>query len=318
MKRIGLILLCAILMLTLSSCVEEESEESLKTPEMSSLVTYTISDTESIRLLYNDYYSGYGEWIKDGETTKIHYLIDYEYWGFFASREGITEIIIALYRIDGVTVQLDPYTNEPTPSIMESDTNSDTLIGRFDEGLLNSTVFSYYDQDSGEYEAEPSVSISNISVEHTDMIMFDWAPEEWRQFVQNANDGILRLDEADLWYSFAEGRGEWITNGVTIPIRIKLIEYAPAMIIYDSSGEEEKLLLFGSGTSEDGFTLTLDEINTSMFYGDTVQSVTVRIVDSIEPPTTEEPITDPITDPWTEPTTEPPISLPITDPKVDA
>lgn len=304
MKRICLILLCAILMLTLTSCVEEESEESLKTPEMSSLVTYTISDTESIRLLYNDYYTGYGEWIKDGEITRILYSIDYNYWGLFASRNGITEIIIVLHRIDGVTVQLDPYTNEPAPYTLGSYAYPDTLIGRLDEGLLNSTAFTYYDQDAGEYEAEPSVSISNITVEHTDMIMFDWAPEEWRQFIQNANDGFLQLDEADLWYSFVEKRGEWTTNGVAIPIRIELIDYAPAMIIYDISGEEEKMILFGCGESEDGFTLILDEINTSMFYGNTVPSVTIRIVSSIEPPETEVPVTEPATEPSDGPTIE--------------
>lgn len=294
MKRLSILLLCVILMLSLTSCVEEESPESLEMPEDSSIVTYTISDTESIRLLYNDYFTGYGEWIKDGEIIKIHYLIDYDYWGFFASREGIAEIRIELYRIDGVTVRLDPYTNELTPSALGLGLYPDNLIGRLDEGMLNSTSITYYDHDAGGYEAEPSVSISNIAVEHTEMIMFDWAPEEWRQFVQNAKDGFLKLDEADLWYSYAEGRGEWITSGVAIPIRIELIEYAPAMIIYDISGEEEKIILFGRGTTEDEFTLILDEMNTSMFYGDTVSSVTVRVVASIEPPETEAPITESI------------------------
>ena len=89
-------LLCIVLLLSLCSCVQEESEETLKMPEIGSMVEYHISDTEYLRILYNDYYTNYGEWIKDGETTRLYIETDEDYWGLFASRYGITGLSIVI------------------------------------------------------------------------------------------------------------------------------------------------------------------------------------------------------------------------------
>jgi hypothetical protein len=277
--------------------VKEESPESLKMPDYPSLVTYTISDTQSIRLLYHntivksDTIAGFGEWITDGEVTPITYSIHHKYWGMLFSREGIAEIIITLDRIDEISI-MEEYDGTVKPMFTLP---QDSLIGRFDEGMLNSQTFTFFNHETDEYDPEHIVSIRSIQVETPDFEFFDWAPDKWKQFHQSASDAVLVANEIDLWYSFADQYGEWTTNGVVVPIRMELVEYAPALLIYDVSDDTEIRIFFGSGTVTDEGTLCLDTLHTNMFYKDTVPSLTFSI--SSEPPTTGEklPLTLPIT-----------------------
>ena len=75
-KAIGIILLAVALLpvlCTFASCYRVP-DENRKLPSENCVMVYTISDKESIRILYNpgsDYHL-YGEWIKDQTTTPVH------------------------------------------------------------------------------------------------------------------------------------------------------------------------------------------------------------------------------------------------------
>lgn len=74
-KAIGIILLAVALLPVLcifASCYRVP-DENRKLPSENCVMVYTISDKESIRILYNpdsDYHL-YGEWIKDQTTTPV-------------------------------------------------------------------------------------------------------------------------------------------------------------------------------------------------------------------------------------------------------
>lgn len=74
-KAIGIILLAVALLpvlCTFASCYRVP-DENRKLPSENCVMVYTISDKESIRILYNpgsDYHL-YGEWIKDQTTTPV-------------------------------------------------------------------------------------------------------------------------------------------------------------------------------------------------------------------------------------------------------
>lgn len=75
-KAIGIILLAVALLsvlCTFASCYRVPDEDR-KLPSENCVMVYTISDKESIRILYNpdSNYHLYGEWIKDQTTTPVH------------------------------------------------------------------------------------------------------------------------------------------------------------------------------------------------------------------------------------------------------
>ena len=64
-------ILCILLLLSLCACdlFEEEKEETPKTPFLDSLVEYRISDDEYILMIYDDYFSNYGEWRRGHKSS---------------------------------------------------------------------------------------------------------------------------------------------------------------------------------------------------------------------------------------------------------
>lgn len=263
-KHIFVIILCIALMLSLSSCVEEESEETLASPEFDTMMEYRISDTEYIRLLYSNEYSGFGEWVKDGEIKKLFYDCEYKYWGILFSRMGVTEQIITIYEIEDLALASTP---EEDGYSYRYVSGGDKLIARLDEGLLNSTKVIMYGSN-GELTDE-TLEISEINRIENYEGFFDWVTPEWEAFCASSEDAYYEIKELSLQFSSVTGQGEWITNGVAVPVRIEFDSLACNVRVFDISGEKEARILFGNGYMEEG-DFVVDDFTSSMVYGDTV------------------------------------------------
>lgn len=256
-KILSSLLLCIILLLSLCSCVEEESEETLKMPEIGSMVEYRISDTEYIIVLFNDYYSNYGEWIKDGEATKIFVDTNEVYWGIFTGRMGITELNIVISEL----------------TLEKSKVEKGKILASTDEGFLNSTMFTI--EETGEI-----LQITNIKVSKNYEGNFDWATPEWKKFCSPKENEYYKIEKLSVKINSVTREGEWSTNEITVPVKIVFDEWFYSVEIFDISGEEDCLIFYGNGHIEDG-ALVIEKAWSRMFYENSVTDITItKVADS--------------------------------------
>lgn len=256
-KSFLLVFLCLCLLLSLCSCVEEEMPETLEMPELGTLIEYRISENECFRVLFDDYYTNFGEWVKDGETTKVLFRTEEDYWGLLFSRYGITElrIYVSEFTLDG------KYENGGYALNAEKD------IACTDEGFLNSTTFTML--DTGEV-----LQITDIVITENYEGDFDWATPEWKEFCAPAENTSYEIEQLSLRCDSATKAGEWITNGVSVPVKIVFDEWVCSVEIFDVSSGEEKRIFFGNGHMEDG-VLVIDTCTSDMFYANTVTDLKI-------------------------------------------
>lgn len=252
-------LLCIVLLLSLCSCVEEESEETLKMPPDKSIVEYHISEDEYIRL----YCGGIpvGEWICGDEIKRVVFDFYEQYWGIFASRYGVTEFNVVIYELESLEKEcfLATAPNRYSPSYGKQ-------IAYFNEGMLNSTQITLCDTNE-------VIEISSIVVNENQQF-FDWIASEWKVFCSADEQVNYKIENHDFEVSTASKKGEWGTNGTVIPIRIVLDELACFIEIYDISGETEKCILAGNGYMDNG-KFIVEEFRSTMFYENSVQELTI-------------------------------------------
>ena len=124
-KAIGIILLAVALLsvlCTFASCYRVP-DENRKLPSENCVMVYTISDKESIRILYNpdSNYHLCGEWIKDQTTTPVH-LDAYNIPSTFSCSDG------------GYAVSIETFDPDEKDSTYASE--KDWI---FNKGVLNSS-----------------------------------------------------------------------------------------------------------------------------------------------------------------------------------
>ena len=106
---------------------------------------------------------------------------------------------------------------------------------------------------------------------------FSWVSQTYIDFF-NTNNNIYKEETQKFWYDFELQKGEWITNGKTIPIRMELIGITPQEItlhIYDTSKETESHILTASGQITDENTFISTEMSGTMFYEGTVTEIKI-------------------------------------------
>lgn len=277
-KRFLPIALCLCFLLSLCSCIEEETEESLAVPELDAILEYRIDNDEYIRVAY---LTDMGVWVKGDEITRVYLEMEEDYWGIFASRWGITDVCIAIYEVEGMGKET--YLVRPTDRYLPA---LGRRIATMDEGYLNSTEIKFAD-------TEETVTITDIRVTEgvTDDDLMYGTPEELLAFLKPevlsdpAAEVYYEMENIPLRVSADTMRGTWETNGAKIPVRMELDEKVCHLRIYDTSGETEKCIFAGNGhMAVDDITgqrlddvLVIDDFCDSMFYEGTVTEVTVRI-----------------------------------------
>ena len=94
----------------------------------------------------------------------------------------------------------------------------------------------------------------------------------------DSNNNIYKEETQNFWYDFELQKGEWISNGTVIPIKMGLAGVTPIGItlrIYDISGEHEKEILFARGELIDANTFVSQELSGTMFYEGTVTEIKI-------------------------------------------
>ena len=247
MKKNGLFkffaaLLCIMCCYTcFTSCENEEvNPENLKYPDENSLITYTISDTEQIVLLYDSDGKIWGEWRKGDTTKRIMAIENIEYWGFLFSREGIADCYFAIYEIEGLEIFGDTNINDEFIGSPRMDYLNPTYIASTNAGLLNSTSITVFDSDT-------VVPITNTSVAPSDFEKWEWYDlTEWTEFCSYEENTVFGIDELNITYTPYRNIGEWKQGEVTVPIKIYFYEDIQAIAVYDLSDNGSKLIFIAN------------------------------------------------------------------------
>lgn len=243
-------LLCIALLVSFCSCIEEESAETLKMPAIGSMIEYRISDTEYLKILYNDYYSNYGEWIKDEEVIKLYVSTDEDYWGLFATRYGIAKLNIAIREL----------------TLEDHEFETGELLATTDEGFLNSTTLTL--AQTGEV-----IRITKIDVAENYDGNFDWATPEWKEFRTPMENHFYEIEKLSVKFDSVTREGEWFTNDIIIPVKLVFDDWFCSVEIYDISVEQHKRIFSGNGHIEDGILIIDEATRSDMFYGNSVTEI---------------------------------------------
>lgn len=242
------------------SCeMEEVDPANFDAPEESSWITYTISDTEKIVLLYDDEYRAwwggwnvYGEWYRGSETIRLCFNENTEYWGFLFSREGISNFtysghqandfeMFAYFNIDGDVI------GGPNMILDCGDWLFDT-----NAGLLNSTEIIM--RETGEV-----IPIQSISVEPAGEEKWDWIDlEGWDEFRSYGEDTVYTIDLLNISYNPYRNMGEWRLEDRTVPIKIHFYEDIKSFAVYDLSDNGSRLVFIANleSLSENSLRIT--------------------------------------------------------------
>lgn len=117
---------------------------------------------------------------------------------------------------------------------------------------------------------------SKVETSYQENIAFSITSSQWKDFINYNDSTVYQSLEHSFWYSPSTNVGEWTVNDKTIPIEIELLPYGPGITVFDTSNGEKTEILCASGTLTDNDTLVLDFIKGSMFYNDSVESITLR------------------------------------------
>lgn len=218
-------------------------------------MVYTISENEYIRILCssNSQFHFYGEWVK-GDTTEAVYLEHHVKPSTFAGGDGGLICDIEIF---------DPTEKDHVHSSSCNHTYS------FEKGAMNS---SYLINPN----TEEKIPIT-FSIDKDLDFYFSWVSQTYIDFF-NMNNKIYKEESQNFWYDFETKKGEWSTNGATVPIRMEFSGVTPINVmlrIYDISGEHEKEILFARGELTDENTFVSQELSGTMFYEETVTEITI-------------------------------------------
>ena len=229
-------------------------------PEVGTLLEYTMSDGSSLRVIYtagNPY--NFGEMTIDGEVRRVTVNVETEEYSITDQGIELDRITIEVWSLTMVSVD--------EHEIYYYSGGED--MGTLNEGFFNSTKFILPDHKDFE-----EVDIIDIKVTENYEGTFDWADPEWKEFCTPSDDTFYEIEELSLRFDAATRMGEWVTNGITVPVRLEFDPWLHHAMIYDVSGETENLIFYGTGYLEDG-VLKIVYIRTNMIYGDTITEVSL-------------------------------------------
>lgn len=243
-----------MLVLAFTSCHQTPPED-LELPSEDCVMVYTISENEYIRILCssNSQFNFYGEWVK-GDRTEAVYLEHYVKPSTFAGGDGGLVCDIEIF---------DPTEKDHVHSSTCNHTYS------FEKGAMNSSYLI-------NPKTEEKIPIT-FSFDKDLDFYFSWVSQTYIDFF-NTNNNIYKEETQNFWYDFELQKGEWITNGKTIPIRMEFIGITPQEItlrIYDTSKETESHILTASGEITDENTFISTEMSGTMFYERTVTEIKI-------------------------------------------
>ena len=139
----------------------------------------------------------------------------------------------------------------------------------FEKGAMNSSYLI-------NSKTEEKIPIT-FSIDKNLDFYFSWVSQTYIDFF-NTNNNIYKEETQKFWYDFELQKGEWITNGKTIPIRMEFIGITPQEItlhVYDTSKETESHILTASGQITDENTFISTEMSGTMFYEGTVTEIKI-------------------------------------------
>lgn len=248
-KLTAVIVSLIMLVLAFTSCYRTPPED-LELPYEDCVMVYTISENEYIRILLssNSQFSFYGEWVK-GDKTEAVYLEHYVRPSTFAGGDGGLVCVIQI---------LDP-----------SDLNACNHTYSFEKGAMNSSYLI-------NPQTEERIPIT-FSIDKNVDFYFSWVSQIYIDFF-NTNNIIYKEETQNFWYDFELQKGEWVSNGTVIPIKMEFTGVTPVDImlrIYDISGGQEKQILSTRGELIDGNTFVSQELSGTMFYEGTVDEIKI-------------------------------------------
>ena len=253
-KLTAVIVSLIMLVLAFTSCHQTPPED-LELPNEDCVMVYTISKNEYIRILYNSnsQFHLYGEWVK-GDKTEAVYLEHYVKPSMFAGGDGGLVCDIEIF---------DPAEKDHVHSSSCNHTYS------FEKGAMNSSYLI-------NPKTEEKIPIT-FSIDKDLDFYFSWVSQTYIDFF-NMNDKIYKEDSQSFWYDVEAQKGEWVSNGTVIPIKMEFTGVTPIGItlrIYDASGEQEKEILFARGELIDANTFVSQELSGTMFYEGTVAEIKI-------------------------------------------
>ena len=253
-KLTAVIVSLIMLVLAFTSCHQTPSEDR-ELPSEDCVMVYTISENEYIRILCNSssQFNFYGEWVKEDRTEAVylnHYIVPSMFPG-----DGGLDCYIEIF---------DPTEKDHVHSSTCNHTYS------FEKGAMNS---SYLINPNTEEKIPITFSIDkNLD------FYFSWVSQIYIDFF-NTNNNIYKEETQNFWYDFELQKGEWVSNGTVIPIKMEFAGVTPIGItlrIYDISGEHEKEILFARGELIDANTFVSQELSGTMFYEGTVAEIKIE------------------------------------------
>ncbi len=252
-KLTAVIVSLIMLVLAFTSCHQTPPED-LELPNEDCVMVYTISENEYIRILCssNSQFNFYGEWVK-GDKTEAVYLEHHLVPSMFPGDGGL----------DCYVEIFDPTEKDHVHSSTCNHTYS------FEKGAMNSSYLI-------NSKTEEKIPIT-FSIDKNLDFYFSWVSQTYIDFF-NTNNNIYKEETQKFWYDFELQKGEWITNGKTIPIRMEFIGITPQEItlhIYDTSKETESHILTASGQITDENTFISTEMSGTMFYEGTVTEIKI-------------------------------------------
>ena len=106
---------------------------------------------------------------------------------------------------------------------------------------------------------------------------FSWVAQTYIDFF-NTNNNIYKEETQNFWYDFELQKGEWISNGTVISIKMEFAGVTPIGIIlrvYDISGEHAKEILLAHGELTNENTFISQDLSGTMFYEGTVTEIKI-------------------------------------------
>lgn len=254
MKKLFLTVLLLCVMLFSFVSFTNDADPYLPTAplgETDCVMIFTISDTECIKILSqkDSAFHGYGEWITGDSSRPVRLSEHIESRGCGGS--SISGMDLGFFN----------------PEERSHTVTGDEKVYWFEK---NAREISYITElKSGEkiqvtYSAEPAENYRPR-----------WVSERLLSFENTANS-LYREDALGFWYDFENERGEWLTNGVTVPIRMTVWAVSPENVrltVFDDTDGKKILTAVGKLTDEN--TFVADEISGEMFYRDTVTSLAI-------------------------------------------
>lgn len=231
------VLLCFFLsFVCFASCTHKEvNPENLKKPELNSKITYTISDTERIVLLYTQEGIS-GEWYKNGDVKRVAACEHVEYWGYLFSREGIADYYFDIFEIDGYELFGDTNVNDEFIGEPRKVFSNMKRVAIINAGLLNSTSITLVEPDT-------VIPITSITTSPSNFEKWEWNETEgWSEFCSYDENTIYTIDALNISYTPFRNIGEWNIGETTLPIIIRFYEDIKAIEVYDISNYNSKLV----------------------------------------------------------------------------